>query len=314
MVVSNDVSCLVSHCFLLSVPTPLTVFMMTQSLSCKAIIDHDNYPIDETDHPKRLQVIEQVRAQLAVDGCAVVRNFFSAEGLQALLSEAIERKPEAYYSPKKDCNVYLGDRNEGYPPDHPRNTFMPRTNGFVRADTFDDDTASRRLYYWEPLKQFLADCLDKPELFIYEDPISNMIVNVGKKGQQFNWHFDTNEFTITLLLKPATSGGHFEYVPTLRTPQDECYDDVKKVLNGDRSRVKRLELNAGDLQFFLGRFSLHQVTKNTGDEDRLLLIMSFTEQPGVIGSLYRVKDLYGKVTEAHFKNEQSLVRADGLLD
>lgn len=287
---------------------------MTQPLPCTEIIDHGNYPIDDIKHPKRQQVIEQVRAQLAVDGCAVVRNFFSAEGLQALLSEAIERKPEAYYSPKKHCNVYLGDRDGNLPADHPRNIFIPRSNGFVRADTFDDDTASRRLYYWEPLKRFLADCLNKPELFIYEDPISNMIVNVGKKGQQFNWHFDTNEFTITLLLKPATSGGHFEYIPSLRTPQDERYDDVKKVLDGDRSRVKRLELNAGDLQFFLGRFSLHQVTENTGDEDRLLLIMSFTEQPGVIGSLYRVKDLYGKVTAAHLRNEQNRIRADGLLD
>ncbi|MFT5664062.1 MAG: hypothetical protein ACI9JR_001454, partial [Gammaproteobacteria bacterium] len=62
------------------------------------------------------------------------------------------------------------------------------------------------------------------------------------------------------------------------------------------------------------RFSLHQVTENTGDEDRLLLIMSFTEKPGVIGSMYRVKDLYGKVTEAHLKNEENRVRADGLLD
>lgn len=287
---------------------------MTQPISCNEIIDHANYPIDEIEHPKRQQVIEQVRSQLAVDGCAVVRSFFSPEGLQALLSEAMERKPEAYYSPKKQCNVYLGDRDDNYPADHPRNIFIPRTNGFIRADTFADDTASRRLYYWEPLRQFLADCLDKQELFIYEDPISNMIVNVGKKGQQFNWHFDTNEFTITLLLKPACSGGHFEYVPDLRTPQDECYEEVKKVLDGDRNRIKRLELNAGDLQFFLGRFSLHQVTENTGDEDRLLLIMSFTEKPGVIGSLYRVRDLYGKVTAAHYENDKKRVRADGLLD
>jgi hypothetical protein len=287
---------------------------MTQSHPCNALIDHSSYPIDETDNSKRQQVIEQVQAQLAADGCAVVKNFLSDEGLNTLLNEAMERKPEAYYSPKKDCNVYLGSPDNNQPAEHPRNIFMPRTNGFIRADAFGEDSASRRLYYWEPLKQFLADCLNKPELFIYEDPISNMIVNVGKKGQQFNWHFDTNEFTITLLLKPATSGGHFEYVPALRTSKDECYDEVKKVLDGDRSRVNRLELNAGDLQFFLGRFSLHQVTQNLGDEDRLLLIMSFTEKPGVIGNMYRVKDLYGKVTEAHMENEKDLVRADGLLD
>ena len=80
--------------------------------------------------------------------------------------------------------------------------------------------------YWEPLKHFLADCLNKQELFIYEDPISNMIINVGKQGEKFNWHFDTNEFTITLLLQAADSGGIFEYIPNLRKPDDECFDEV----------------------------------------------------------------------------------------
>jgi hypothetical protein len=97
----------------------------------------------------------------------------------------------------------------------------------------------------------------------------------------------------------------------LRSARDECYDDVKRVLDGERERVRRLQLNAGDLQFFLGRFSLHQVTENTGGNDRLLLIMSFSEQPGMIGGMARVRDLYGKVTDAH---RSARVRADGLID
>lgn len=138
-----------------------------------------------------------------------------------------------------------------------------------------------------------------------------MIVNVGQPGQEFNWHFDTNEFTITMLLRPAISGGIFEYIPGLRGADDECYDDVGRVLDGDRSRVRQLELSAGDLQFFLGRFSLHQVTENTGDSDRLVLIMSFADAPGMMGSKERIKNLYGKVTAEHEKRE---VFADGLAD
>ena len=189
---------------------------------------------------------------------------------------------------------------------------MERTNGFISADNYGEDTVSHRLYYWRPLKEFLTECLDKEELFIYEDPVSNMIVNVGRPGEQFNWHFDTNEFTITMLLQSAESGGHFEYVPNLRNPNDECYSDVKSVLDGDRSHVKRLTLNAGDLQLFLGRFSLHRVTTNAGTRDRLLLIMSFAEKPGMVGSKVRVKDLYGKVTDAH--RSGGPIRSDGLLD
>jgi hypothetical protein len=284
---------------------------MTPNLDCREIINHALYPIDAPDAAARQTTIEQVRRDLAVDGCAVIRNFFSAEGLATLLAEAKARKAQTYYSARKACNVYLNDGDPAYPADHPRNIFIPRTNGFITADLFAADTASSRLYHWEPLKQFLGECLDKQQLFLYEDPVSNMIVNVGGPGQQFNWHFDTNEFTITMLLQPASSGAHFEYVPGLRSAQDECYDDVKRVLEGARERVKRLELNAGDLQFFLGRFSLHQVTENTGAVDRLLLIMSFSEQPGMIGGMARVKDLYGKVTAAHGKNR---VRADGLVD
>jgi hypothetical protein len=281
-------------------------------VKCRDIIDYRTYPLDQVDNPLRQQTIDQVRAHLAQDGCAVIRHFFSEAGLQRLLTEAKDRKAQAYYSPKKMCNVYLGDADPELPDGHPRNIFIPRTNGFVTADLLGEGTAAHRLYYWEPLKRFLADCLGKEKLFIYEDPVSNMIINVGSPGEQFNWHFDTNEFTITMLLNPATSGGHFEYVPALRSQDDECYDEVKKVLDGDRSRVKRLSLNAGDLQFFLGRFSLHQVTENTGDEDRLLLIMSFTEKPGMVGNAVRVKDLYGKTTEVH--DQQDLVRSDGLID
>ncbi len=287
---------------------------MSQVFDLRALIDHARYPIDEPDNPARQAGIERIRAELATDGCAVLKNFLSAEGLQQLLSEAEARAPQAYFSPSKRTNAYFSADDPSLPEDHPRRIFMERSNGFITKDLLDPSTACHQLYYWPPLARFLADCLGKPELHIYADPISNMIVNVGVPGSRFNWHFDTNEFTITLLLRPARSGGHFEYAPNLRSADDECYDDVSAVLRGDRQRVIRLALEPGDLQFFLGRFSLHQVTENTGDSDRLLLIMSFCEQPGVIGSVHRIRELYGKVTEAHLEAERHRVRSDRLMD
>ena len=278
---------------------------------CLELIDHGRYPIDEPGNALREAVVAEARTELADDGCAVLRGFFSRPGLAALRAEAIARTDKAHYSDNKFCNAYLGDRNPERPDDHPQNIFMPRSNGFVPADNFGDDTVSRQLYDWPPLKDFIADCLGKDELFVYEDPISNMIVNVNRPGEAFNWHFDTNEFTITMLLQAAESGGFFEYVPNLRKPDDECYADVKRVLDGDQGRVKRLQLSAGDLQLLLGRLSLHRVTENTGTQDRLLLIMSFAEQPGMVGNAYRVKDLYGKTAAVH---QDRAVPTDGLLD
>ena len=241
-------------------------------LSPTQIVDRARYPIDEPSNALTRRAVSEASAALASDGCAVVRGFLSEQGLQALLGEASEREGLAYYSPNKQCNVYLGDGDPGLPPDHPRNRLMERTNGFVTADRLGPGTSSHALYHWQPLSRFLADCLGKDRLFIYEDPVSNMIVNLCRPGQQFNWHFDTNEFTITMLLQSAKRGGLFEYVPELRTPTDECFAEVGKVLDGDRARVRRLELNAGDLQLFLGRYSLHQVTRNEGARSRLLLI------------------------------------------
>ena len=278
------------------------------------LIDLNNYPIHQPDSAEYLEIVKSVRLDLTEDGCAVLSNFLSVEGLDTITNEAEERKSQAYYAESKLCNVYLANGNPNEAEDHPQNIFLERTNGFITADLLGKGTYSHMLYHWQPLREFLTICLSKEKLYIYEDPVSNMIVNLCKPGQTFNWHFDTNEFTITFLLKGAESGGYFEYVPNLRTKSDECFDEVKKVLNGDCSRVKRLNLNAGDLQFFLGRFSLHRVTHNTGSTDRLLLIQSFTEMPGIIGNPQRVKDLYGKTTKDHKDKVGDRARSDQLLD
>jgi hypothetical protein len=42
--------------------------------------------------------------------------------------------------------------------------------------------------------------------------------------------------------------------------------------------------------------------------------MSFAEKPGMIGSVERTQELYGKVTERHLEAQAQRVRADGLMD
>ena len=38
-------------------------------MKCQQVINHQKYPIDERGNPAREQVIEQVRGDLANDGC-----------------------------------------------------------------------------------------------------------------------------------------------------------------------------------------------------------------------------------------------------
>ena len=65
----------------------------------------------------------------------------------------------------------------------------------------------------------------------------------------FPGHFDTNNFTNTLVIQSADEGGLFEYAPNIR--QDgENFEAVKAVLDGVSDQVKSLALEPGDLQLF----------------------------------------------------------------
>ena len=70
------------------------------------------------------------------------------------------------------------------------------------------------------------------------------------------------------MIQKPEKGGIFEYCPNIREPGNEKLEEVKKVLDGDRKRVRQLKLEPGDLQIFKGRFTLHRVTKIEGNRSR----------------------------------------------
>jgi len=138
-----------------------------------------------------------------------------------------------------------------------------------------------------------------------------VIVNVAYAGDGFPWHFDTNNFTITLAIQSADEGGLFEYAPNIR--QDgENFEAVKAVLDGVSDWVKSLALEPGDLQLFKGRYSLHRVSPLKGSTPRYVAILSYVEQPDMVGTPERVKQLYGRVLPIHL--ERAGLRGDSYLD
>ena len=138
-----------------------------------------------------------------------------------------------------------------------------------------------------------------------------MIVNVAYAGDGFPWHFDMNNFTITLAIQSADEGVLFEYAPNIR--QDcENFESVQAVLNGVSDRVKSLALEPGDLQLFKGRYLLHRVSSLKGPPPRYVAILSYVEQPDMVGTPKRVKKLYGRVLPIHL--ERAGLRSGSYLD
>ena len=82
------------------------------------------------------------------------------------------------------------------------------------------------MYESEQLLNFVSDCLDIAPIFKWDDPLARCTYSIMNSKNYFPWHFDSNEFTLSILIQKADQGGDFEYVPNLRKPNDENFDEV----------------------------------------------------------------------------------------
>jgi hypothetical protein len=256
-------------------------------------------------------LLARVRAKLQADGCAVLKGFVRADRIADLLAEADRVSLLAHRSYNR-TNAYFTADDPVLPESHPARRFYDRSNAFVPADNFGPSSILRAIYEWPGFAPFVQAALEEERFYRYADPLAYVIVNFVEEGGGFPWHFDTNNYTVTLAIQNGEDVGAFEYAPWLRDATDENYDGVAEVLDGTSRRVKSLTLEPGDLQSFKGRYALHRVCPVRGGRPRYVAIFSFVEEPGMVAKPERCKQLYGRVLPVHF--EQAGVRADTLLD
>ena len=274
------------------------------------VVDLDRYPIHE-DGEARRQLVSSVQEDVRSVGCAVIKQFVKPEFIAALVAEG-DRVSHLGHRNFNRTNPYFTQLPADLPDTHPLRRFYDRSNAFVPADNFGDDSIIRAMYEWPSFAPFIQEVLEEPSFFRYADPLADVVINLAEEGNGFPWHFDTNNYTVTLAIQNAEHGGEFEFSPNLRTPTDENYDGVARVLDGDQSLIHSLHLEPGDLQIFKGRYSLHRVTPLSGPTMRYVAIFSFTEMEGVVGSPERTKQLYGRVLPIHL--ERAGMRGDALVD
>jgi hypothetical protein len=270
----------------------------------------ERYPIDRQG-PAREAVVDSARAAIESDGCAILKGFIRSERISELVAEC-DRVAGHGHRDLSRTNPYFTLDRPDLPARHPLRRFYDRSNAFVPADNFGTESILRAIYGWSAFAPFIQESLGEQQFFPYADPLADVIVNLAVEGNGFPWHFDTNNYTVTLAIQNAESGGDFEYSPHLRTPTDENYAGVEAVLDDDRTLVRSLHLEPGDLQIFKGRYSLHRVTPLTGPSTRYVAIFSYVEEPAMVGSPERTQQLYGRVMPVHL--ERAGLRADGLVD
>ncbi|MFE9806958.1 arpA protein [Streptomyces sp. NPDC005227] len=285
-----------------------------EALTLDQVVDTARYPLSELASAPGQAVLSRARRDLATLGCTVLPDFVRPSLRDVLRQECSAIAPRAHHD-VETVNVYNIAVDSALPQDHPGRRTFERGNAFVARDRIPADSLISRLYSDMTFRQFIARCFELPELHELADPLSGLVLNVVAPGMEHPWHFDTNEFTVSMVTQQAQDGGVFEYCPNIRTARDEHFDDVRDVVDGRGERLtRRLPLQPGDLQLFKGRYSLHRVSPVRGEVARHSAIFAYSERPGVIGSVERTRQLFGRVLHEHLAAEGRAVRGDRLLD
>ena len=273
-------------------------------------VDLIKYPIHEVG-PARKALIDESNLAIKDDGCVVLKGFVKQDRISELVAECDRVESQGHRNFTRTNPYFLSDR-EDLPLTHPLRRFYDRSNAFVPADNFGSESILRAIFDWPAFSPFVKEVLGEENFFPYADPLADVTVNLAEEGGGFPWHFDTNNYTVTLAIQNAEHGGDFEYSPMVRSLTDENYEIVEKVLDGDKNLIRTLKLEPGDLQIFKGRYSLHRVAPLAGLRKRYVAIFSYVAEPGMVSSPQRAKELYGRVLPIHL--ERAGLRADSLID
>jgi len=265
----------------------------TPRSSPENLVDYKHYPFLDLSAPEGQALVSNCRAQLAAEGACVLPGFLRPEAVDTAIEELKSEFPGAYYCQKKH-NPYLDIADPELPSDHPRNWPQVSDLGAIADDRIPAGTVLRQLYVWDKLQAFVAALLEIPHLHPYADPLGSLNLNVFQTGQQLGWHYDNADWAVTLMLQAAEAGGVYEYVPWSRSPDNENYETVGRILDGKGEGVRKLSMGPGALVLFRGRYSIHRVTPVEGPQPRLVAVLSYDTEPGVMLTDYNRRLFYGR--------------------
>ena len=150
------------------------------------------------------------------------------------------------------------------------------------------------LYESHEVATFAAAVLEVPVLYPVADPIIAAPISLHYEGDELGWHCDTQEYTMTVMFRPAEGGGDFQYFPKAG-PRDENYARVPAVLDGDTEGVRTVPFEAGFIILFRGANTLHRVTPTLCGKPRILSPFHYEQMPGHVYPDAFKQSVFGRV-------------------
>ncbi len=254
------------------------------------IVDTDRHPMADPEFGARCG------ERLNRDGVLVLADFIRAPALAEMRAEAEAGRSRAYFC-AQDHSVYLSPPDPAYPSDHARNRTVVSSKGCICDDVIAAQSPLRSLYDDPGFRGFVRAATGEAELHPYADPLSSINIHYAGRGQELGWHFDNSSFAITLLIQKPEAGGRFEYIKDLRNAQaDEMnFGGVAALLDGE-TEPDVLTMDPGTLVLFRGRNSIHRVSPNESDRDRILAVLAYNSEAGVSLSESARMTFYGRLS------------------
>lgn len=246
----------------------------------REILDLDTFPIDRRDSAEYADLVQTCRQELESEGMFSLHEFMRANAAQQVADAVAQDMKTIAFHHARRHNIYFKKDIPGLDAGHPALTTFETSNYTLTGDQVLD-LAVTRVYEYAPVREFIADVMQKSELFIMEDPLARLNVMSYGQDDALNWHFDRSEFTVTLLLQKPDVGGEFEYRTNMRTADDPNYEGVGKLLTGQDKNVKSMSLSPGTLNVFKGVNTPHRVVPVQGDRRRVIAVLSYYETAGV---------------------------------
>jgi hypothetical protein len=242
------------------------------------IVDTERYPVHDLDRAR--SAIGTASTGVRGKGVAILDGFLRPAALAEIVAEA-DRLAPLGHAEDVAGTPYLNLPDESFPVDHPRQYVSRSALTAVAYDLFPPNSLLRALYEWDAFVGFVSAVLGRSSLYRYADPLGALNVATMYDGDELGWHFDQTDFVVSIALRSSEKGGEFEAASRVRGDDDQCYDDVSRVLRGEAdASIETIPMMPGTLMLFEGRYSLHRVTPIQGAVPRHVALLAYDTKPG----------------------------------
>lgn len=244
-------------------------------------IDVERYPLHKLDAEAGRNLVEQCRRDVVENSLCQLPGFLKASTVKTAAAEALRCGESAYHM----SNEFTYGEGMPYaidpdvlPKDDPRRYRIRTKLRFVASDEIPSNSLLLALYRWEPMLQFVSRVFQCEPLYRASDKLNGLNYLVYENDDEQDWHFDEQDFSVTILLQSAEQGG-FEFVPNLRGADGEDLDGMRLAQQGEHPKLVRPKSETGTLSLFEGRYNYHRATRVVGPRKRLMALLQYYDEP-----------------------------------